>query len=240
MVARSQDQLEETVSLAEDLGASALALPGDVSNPEDVQRITQEVLQQFGRVDLLVNNAGVSGPKGPMWEIDLSRWWNCMEINLRGPLLFMAAVLPGMISRRKGRIVNVSSGAGLAKRPFAAAYSISKTALTSLSENTAAEVKEHRISIFAIGPGLVRTAMTEYARDSEEGRTWTPTIGKGIEQGRDVPPENAAKLIVTLASGKADVLSGCFLRPTDDLDRLIRQAADIAERSLYTLRMQRL
>ena len=109
-----------------------------------------------------------------------------------------------------------------------------------MSENTANEVKEHGISIFPIGPGLVRTAMTEYARDSEEGRTWTPTIGKGIEEGRDVPPENAANLTVTLASGKADVLSGCFLRPTDDLDQLIQQAGDITERSLYTLRMQRL
>ena len=107
VVARSEEQLKETVSLAQDVGGRVFALSGDVSNRHDVQRIAQEVEQQFGPVDLLVNNAGVSGPTGPIWDTDLDSWWNCLEINLRGPMMFSNAVLPGMVSHRKGRIIRV-------------------------------------------------------------------------------------------------------------------------------------
>src|SRR5207249_4909632 len=109
---RSEGQLVETVARINDEGGRAVAVPADVSDPRAVEAMVHEVVRALGPLDLLVNNAGVSGPLGPVAEGDTGEWWRCQEVNLRGPLLCARAVLPGMIARRRGRIVNVASGAG--------------------------------------------------------------------------------------------------------------------------------
>ena len=104
--------------------------------------------------------------------------------------------------------------------PYFSAYVTSKTALIRFSECLAFEVKDHGIAVFAMGPGTVRTAMSEYSLNSPEGRTWLPWFRDIFDEGRDLPPERPAALMVALASGKADVLSGRYVYPADDLDRL--------------------
>src|SRR5438445_186931 len=106
ITARSADQLAETVALAAGIRITAIA--ADVTQPDEVTQL----VSQAGAVDLLVNNAGTGGPFGPFWENDPDEWWRCLEVNLRGPMLCCRGVLPGMIERRRGRIVNVVSGAG--------------------------------------------------------------------------------------------------------------------------------
>jgi 3-oxoacyl-[acyl-carrier protein] reductase len=130
---------------------------------QEVEGMVAAVEEAIGPVDLLVNNAGQFGPVGPLAATDPDDWWQVLEVNLRGPLYCARAVLPGMLARGHGRIVNVSSGAGFAAIPMLSAYVMSKTALYRLSENLAAETRGHGVMVFAIDPGLVRTAMSESA-----------------------------------------------------------------------------
>jgi NAD(P)-dependent dehydrogenase (short-subunit alcohol dehydrogenase family) len=182
----------------------------------------------------------VVGPLGPFAESDIGAWWRTLEVNLRGQILCAHRALPGMIARRRGRLINIASGGGTTMLPYFSAYVTSKTALIRFSECLAFEVKLHGIAVFAMGPGTVRTAMSEYALNSPEGRTWLPWFRDIFDQGRDLPPERPAALLVALASGKADVLSGGYVSPAYDLDRLVEEAREIEARKPYSLQVQRL
>jgi NAD(P)-dependent dehydrogenase (short-subunit alcohol dehydrogenase family) len=212
VLARSGNELAETVA----------SIPGSRSFELDVTdaAAVARVFRDIGDVDLLVNNAGSVGPLGPLAEGDVDDWWRTLAVNVRGPLLCMRAVLPAMIARRHGRIVNVSSGvANMAVANFSS-YVTSKAALNKMTECVAAEVKAHGVSVFAISPGPVRTAMSEAILQSEEGRKWMPWFEKVFAE-QSVPPARAAELVVRLASGKYDALSGGFLSIGDNLDALL-------------------
>ena len=240
VVARSDAELAETVALVERSGGKVGAFPADVTDSTAVDRAFTEVERSLGPIDLLVNNAGVIGPLGPFAESDAGQWWRTLEVNLQGQILCAHRVVPGMIARRRGRIVNIASGGGTTMLPYFSAYVTSKTALIRFSECLAFELRPHGIAVFAMGPGTVRTAMSEYSLNSPEGRTWLPWFRDIFDEGRDLPPERPAALLVALASGKADVLSGRYVYPADDLDRLIEEAREIDARKLYSLQVQRL
>jgi NADP-dependent 3-hydroxy acid dehydrogenase YdfG len=233
VIARSAEQLARTVRMIEQTGGQALALTADVTQRAEVERAVAEVQTQFGPVDILVNNAGVSGPTGPIWENDLAEWWRCMEVNTKGALLCAGAVFPGMIARRRGRIINVSSAAGSSGGANRSAYITSKTAVTRLTEVMAEDSKNHGVSVFAIEPGTVRTAMTEELMASAS----MGSLKKIFESGNDVSPQHAAELVVWLASGQGDSLSGLFLDRREDLNRLLARQGVIRELGLHTLRV---
>lgn len=193
------------------------------------------VEEAIGPVDLLVNNAGRFGPVGPLAAIDPDEWWQVLEVNLRGPLYCARAVLPGMLARGHGRIVNVSSGAGFAAIPMLSAYAVSKTALYRLSENLAAETRGHGVTVFAIDPGLVRTAISESALSCGEPSVeqWFTDAFANQEDG---PAEWAATLVAYLASGAADALSGRNIGVSDDAEQMVARAAEIEQHDLYVLR----
>jgi len=230
----------ETVALIERSGGKVSAFPTDVIDSMAVDQAFTEVERALGPIDLLVNNAGVVGPLGPFAESDVGAWWRTIEVNLQGQILCAHRALPGMIARRCGRIVNIASGGGASMLPYFSAYVTSKTALIRFSECLAFELKPHGIAVFAMGPGTVRTALSEYSLNSPEGRTWLPWFRDIFDEGRDLPPERPAALLVALASGKADVLSGRYVYPPDDLDRLIEEAREIEAKKLYSLQVQRL
>jgi NAD(P)-dependent dehydrogenase (short-subunit alcohol dehydrogenase family) len=224
VLARSTDQLAEAVGDIERAGGRAVAVPADVTDRAAVEAAIARAEAVLGPLDLLVNNAGVAGPVGPLAESDPDAWWRCVEVNLRGPLVCSRAVLPGMLARRRGRIVNVASGAGTRALPFLSAYVVSKTAVIRLTENLAAEVEGHGVRVFAIQPGTVRTAMAEAVLRSEQARRWVPWFADLFEQGHDVPPERAGELVAFLASGRADGLSGRFLAVEWDVEALTGRA----------------
>jgi NAD(P)-dependent dehydrogenase (short-subunit alcohol dehydrogenase family) len=239
VVARSAGELDETVALVARSGGRAEAFVADVTDAQSVGRAFGEVERTLGPVDLLVNNAGVLGPLGPFVDSPVEDWWRTMDVNLRGQLLCAHQVLPGMIARRSGRIVNLASGGGATMFPYFSAYITSKTALIRFSECLAYEVKLHGISVFAMGPGTVRTAMSEHSLHSPEGRKWLPWFRDIFDQGRDLPAERPAAVLCELASGRADALSGRFVTPSDDIARLVEAAADIETAKLYSLQVQR-
>jgi NAD(P)-dependent dehydrogenase (short-subunit alcohol dehydrogenase family) len=240
VVARSRDQLDETVASITANGGQALAIPADVTDPHAVMQVVATVEQQLGPIDLLINNAAIVSPLGPLWELDPDEWWRSMDINVRGILLCTRAVLPGMIARRRGRIINVASGAGTGAIAYGSAYVTSKTAVIRLTETVALETKPYGVQLFAIDPGTVRTAMTEYLVESPAGQRWAPWFRTVFEDGQDVPAAYAVQLIRRVAAGEADQLSGRFISVHDDLDRLLQRVEEIGEKELYTLRITRL
>lgn len=237
VVARSQAQLGETVSL---MGANeAHAIAADVTDRHAVEHMVNEVTRVLGPIDLLVNNAGVINPIGPVWEVDPDEWWQTINVNLHGIFLTTRAVLPDMIARRSGRIIHVASSAAVWPNPYSTAYRCSKAAVLRFTDCLALEVKEYGISVFAVHPGTVRTAMTEYLLHSEAGHRWMPAFQKTFEEGRDVPPNRCAELTVFLASGKADDLSGRFIQVFDDIEAMVQRSKEILQDDLYTLRLRK-
>jgi NAD(P)-dependent dehydrogenase (short-subunit alcohol dehydrogenase family) len=240
VLARSAHELADTVHRIERAGGRALALPADVTDATLVDRAFADVERNLGRIDLLVNGVGALGPLGPFWTVDLEAWWQALEVVLRSHVLCTRVVLPAMVARRRGRIVNVASGAGAMVIPYFSSYNTAKTALLRFTECVAVEAAPHGVSVFAIGPGTVRTTMSEQALNSPEGRRWLPWFGRVFEAGLDVPPERAARLVGVLASGRADALAGRFLRVSDDIDAVLARLADVRRDKLYTLRVQEL
>jgi NAD(P)-dependent dehydrogenase (short-subunit alcohol dehydrogenase family) len=233
--ARSEDDVTDVAGDIADRGGHALALRCDVTDRHEVESTVAAAEEAIGPVDLLVNNAGQFGPVGPLAATDPDDWWQVLEVNLRGALYCARAVLPGMLARRHGRIVNVSSGAGFAAIPMLSAYVVSKTALYRLSENLAAETRGNGVMVFAIDPGLVRTAMSESALSCGEPSVeqW---FKKAFASQQDVSADSAAALVVYLASGAADVLSGRNIDVSDDVAQMAARAAEIEERDLHVLR----
>jgi NAD(P)-dependent dehydrogenase (short-subunit alcohol dehydrogenase family) len=189
-------------------------------------------------VDVLVNNAGVSGVPGPIWETDPDIWWQVMDVNVKGSFLCSRAVLSGMVRRRRGRIINVASVAGAKPFAFASAYCASKAALLRFTDSLAIEVKEHGLAVFAMSPGTVRSDMTDYLVNSDEGQKWVPWFADIFAEGRDLPPETGAKLVAFLATGKADALSGRFIQASDDVEEMVRRADTIQNNDLHSLRLR--
>ncbi|HET9405981.1 MAG TPA: SDR family NAD(P)-dependent oxidoreductase [Candidatus Sulfotelmatobacter sp.] len=238
VLARSQSELAETVATIESAGGRARAFPVDVKSAKAIKTALADVERRFGPVSLLVNNAGMLGPIGPFAESDVDKCWRTFDVNLRGPMLCTHAVLPGMIARRRGRIINIASSA--IPIPYFSSYVTSKTALTRFTESAAAEVKAHGVSMFSVGPGTTRTAMSEYSLNSPEGRKWLPWFKKIFDQGLDVPIERPAQLVLALASGKADALSGRHISVSDDLDSLLAHVEQIEANNLFSLRIRTL
>jgi NAD(P)-dependent dehydrogenase (short-subunit alcohol dehydrogenase family) len=212
----------------------------DVTDETGIDRAFGDIERSLGPVDLLVNNAGVIGPLGPFTESSVAQWWRTLEVDLLGQVICAHRVLPSMIARRSGRIVNIASGGGATMFPYFSAYVTAKTALIRFSECLAHEVKPHGVAVFAMGPGTVRTAMSEHSLNSLEGKKWLPWFADIFRQGRDLPAERPAQLLCQLASGRFDALSGRYVNPADDLEQLLAAARDIEARKLYSLEVKRL
>lgn len=216
------------------------AFVADITDEAAVDRAFTAIERALGPVDLLVNNAGIIGPLGPFAETSVRQWWRTLEVDLLGQVICAHRALAGMIARGSGRIVNIASGGGATMFPYFSSYITSKSALIRFTECLAHEVKPQGISVFAMGPGTVRTAMSEHSLNSPEGKRWLPWFADIFTQGRDLPPERPAALLTALASGKYDALSGRYVFPADDLDQLLDATATIEARKLYTLQVQRL
>ena len=226
VTARTQEQLDETVSLIEEQGGRALAVSGDVTRPEDVQRVVAATVDKFGPVSLLVNNAGIPDPFGPIGVVDPDHWWAAQEIHIRAPFLYISAVLPDMMKRRQGRIINISAVGGRRVAPNLSAYCVGKAAQIRLTELLAAEVEEYGLSVFAIDPGFVITALAEQTIDSPDAQRWLPEMVARLKARKknNTGTEDLARCqqrCVDLASGRYDALSGKYMELDDDLEDMV-------------------
>ena len=239
VTARTEDQVDETVRMIRESGGTAGAFPADVSDPEAVERLVSEVTASLGPVDLLVNNAGLPGPPGRDWEHDPERWWYVMQVNVRGPYILSRAVLPGMIERRRGRIVNVLGSSSYLASPYNSAYTTSKAALYSMTRSLAAATQEYGISVFNYGPGLVRTELTEYMAGPEVPRPAAEVMAAALKTDLRIEPEVSAQGVVYVASGKADAASGRYLDVRWGLPEMVARVVDSGDEELYTLQLRK-
>ena len=229
VTARSSAEIGETRDLICATGGQAIAVAGDVTELDDVRRVLTEAQQHFGPVSILINNAGISGPFGPLWELDAREWWRTQEIHIRGAFLYLHETLPGMIAAGSGRIINIASLAGTIMPPYSTAYSQAKAGLIRLSAHAALEVADYGIRVFAVEPGTIHTRMAEEALASPDVQRWAPGLIELIEQSqRDSDPEtglaNCSALCLKLLSGNYDSLNGQYIDVREDLDARLRQA----------------
>jgi NAD(P)-dependent dehydrogenase (short-subunit alcohol dehydrogenase family) len=226
VIARSAGELAETVRLVTASGGIAAAACADVTDQRATADAIDVLRRQLGPVDLLVNNAGVAGPAGDAWQVDADSWWRAVEINLRGVFLCTRAVLPAMTARGAGRIVNITSQAGVYRWPQVSAYSVSKAAVIKFTENLAAEASRSGVQAFSVHPGITPIGLSEraLAGDAQPGsaqarmHAW---VRQELRAGRGADPALVARLVTRLAAGDADRLSGCHLSVHDNLDTIL-------------------
>jgi NAD(P)-dependent dehydrogenase (short-subunit alcohol dehydrogenase family) len=236
IVARSGPQLEETRLLIDGTQAAAVAAVADVTDATAVAHAVDEIEAELGAVTVLVNNAGSLRAIGPLWEVDPEVWWSDVSTTLAGAYNCCRCVVPRMIERGDGRIVNLTSYAAVRPAPYQSGYGCGKAALNSFTESLAAELGEVGVSVFGVAAGFTQTEMTERLTSTDAGKRWLPTAGSG----RIVTPEQTAGLIVRLAEGSADDLSGRLLHTLDEVDVLLAEIDEIRRDELYAPRLRRL
>lgn len=158
LMARTTSQLEEVAAEVKKLGVKAAVVTADVTDMEAVNKAVADVREQLGTIDILINNAGV-GAFGKFLEMEPAKWESIIKVNLVGPYYVTRAVLPEMIERQTGDIVNVSSTAGQKGAPVTSAYSASKFGLIGMSESLMQEVRKHNIRVTTLTPSTVATDM---------------------------------------------------------------------------------
>jgi NAD(P)-dependent dehydrogenase (short-subunit alcohol dehydrogenase family) len=166
---RNADSLDPVAQEAEGAGVEVLAIPGDVSRSTHVEMLVSAAVERFGRIDVLVNNAGLLGPRVPIEEYPEDEWRKVLEANLTGPFLLARAVVPHM--PEGGSIINVTSGVSIEGRPRWGAYSVSKFGVEGLTQILAAELEERGIRVNSVDPGGMRTEMRAAAYPDEDPMT---------------------------------------------------------------------
>jgi NAD(P)-dependent dehydrogenase (short-subunit alcohol dehydrogenase family) len=236
LAARSAGELAEAVGGIEAHGGVARGWPLDVTDLDRVAGVVEEVEDAFGPVALLVNNAGTAHRPGPLWEVDPEEWWRDLEVHVRGAFNCCRVVVAGMVDRGRGRVVNIGSLAGAREEQYVSGYACAKAAYFRLTGSLAAETAGHGVTAFCVSPGLVRTRMVEELA-GEPGRRWRPWVASAGPQDH-TPPERVGDLVVRIAAGDADRLSGRFLHARDDLDELLADADRIVAEDLLTVRLR--
>jgi NAD(P)-dependent dehydrogenase (short-subunit alcohol dehydrogenase family) len=198
----------------------------DVRDARAVRAAVATVEEQLGPIDLLVNNAGVvDRAEAQLWEADPDDWWRVFDVNFRGAVTLCQAVLPAMVARRRGRIVNINSMAAVRRDHRYTAYRAAKAALLALTGTLADPLAEQGVTVLELSPGAVETAMTR-GMAMFAGRTdWTSV-------------DLVVEAVVRASRGELDGLSGMFLHaPVDDLTELAHHADDLRRAGARTLRL---
>ncbi len=199
--------------LAVDIGPRAMAMPCDVTDFEQVQSAVDATMGQFGRIDVLVNNAGVIGPMEPLAVADTASWDQTIDINLKGVFYGVRAVLAPMLSQGGGTIITVSSGAAFRPTFGWSAYCASKAGAAMLTQNLHLEYAAQGIRTFGLSPGTVATDMQRSIKDSGVGPI------AALDWSVHIPPEWPARALVWLCTKDADDLAGTEVSLREDVIR---------------------
>lgn len=223
LTARDPARLRQAQQGCERISDQVSSMVCDVSHPAQVEALVEATAARFGTVDILVNNAAILGPIGPTWETAAAAWDEALRINLLGTYLCCRAVLPIMVSKRRGKIINVAGRGAASPWPNFSAYGVSKTAVVRFTETLAEETRSYHIQVNVMAPGANDTDMFRAAARHEPGM-W------------DDLPEDASgpsRLALFLASDASDHITGRFIHVNQDWGAWT--PADVAG-DRYTLR----
>jgi NAD(P)-dependent dehydrogenase (short-subunit alcohol dehydrogenase family) len=210
-LARNEERLTTAMAeVADATGGRTLAVAADVTDRAAVDAAAARVADELGRVDLLVNNAGIiDAAEVPVWEADPDQWWDVVASHIRGAQLLVRAVVPGMLARGHGRVVNLASGMSTKADRDYSAYSVAKTGLMRLTEALDLSLQGSGVHAFDVAPGVVDTPMTRSMDMWRDFTDWTP-------------PERVVELVAAIAGGELDAWAGRFVRAgKDGLDTLL-------------------
>jgi 3-oxoacyl-[acyl-carrier protein] reductase len=200
LCARTREALDATARSITQAGGKAEVLPCDVTQLHSVEAAAKRVESSFGRVDVLVNNAGIGGFGGPLYQLPPDAWDQILNTNLRGVFYAIRAFVPMMIRARAGHIINISSLAGKNALPNGAAYAASKWGLNGLSYSVAEELRVHNIRVSVICPGSTNTDLSPHA---------------GKDTGKMLQPSDVAHAVEMLVTqAPQSFVSEILLRPT--------------------------
>ncbi len=211
---RRVDRLDETVQLISNEGGEAMAAPADITDEPGVLRALESVRAKWGDVEILFNNAGSFNSIAGVHEADAQIWWRDVEVNLRGSFLLIQGVLPAMLARNSGIIINMNGG-----RPVGGSgYACGKAGLMELTRVLHEELKmqNSEVLVYSAGPGLVKTEMTELQAGSEAGRRWIPSTAESFESGNLRAPEEVALATMELLKIAGPENSGKSYNPGTD------------------------
>ena len=181
--------------VAASIGGGAFPLAVDITNAASVQAATEAVLKQTGRIDVLVNNAGVAGRAAPLWEQTDADWQHVIAVNMTGVFNFCRAVMPAMRARKYGRIVSIASIAGKEGNPNMCGYSATKAAVIGFTKSIAKEVATEGICVNAVAPAVIRTKILEQLTEAQ-----VSYMTDRIPMKRTGTPEEIAAVVHFLAS----------------------------------------
>ena len=205
LAARSVDDLQLTAEAAAKHGVRAEAFRADMRAARDIEALVEGAIRAFGRIDVLVNNAGIAGAEKPVLDLERREWEDALAVNLLGPALLARAVARGMVERRQGRIINVASIAGLAPVSRLGPYCVSKAALIQLTRVMALELARHNVQVNALCPGYFRTPMNETFFATPKGQA---VVQHAIPMQRLGDPKELAPMVVFLASEASSFMTG--------------------------------
>lgn len=220
-------------------GQSVLAQAADVSKPRDVNALIERALRQFGRLEVLVNNAGVAGPTGPVDDVDWQDWLHTLEINLLGAVLLSRAVLPHFKQAAYGKIIQLSGGGATSPMPMLSAYAASKAAVVRFMETLAQEIREHNVDVNCIAPGALNTRFLDQFIAAGPERIGAAFHARAVSQKEQggVSLEEGAALAVFLGSAASDGITGKLISAVwDPWNALPEHLDDLRRTDVYTLR----
>ncbi|MDO5624061.1 MAG: SDR family oxidoreductase [Pseudomonadota bacterium] len=210
LAARRADRLQALVADITAAGGQALAVTTDVASRADVHKLAQQAIATFGRIDVLVNNAGVM-PMAPLAKLKVDEWDRMIDVNIKGVLYGIAAVLPGMQAQKSGHIINLSSVAGLkVSGGVGTVYSATKFAVKAISEGLRMEVADDNIRVTTLYPGAVESELKHGSSDPDAAAAM-----KQFYDAYEIPADSVARAVAYAIEQPADVaINEITLRPT--------------------------
>ncbi|MEM8561208.1 MAG: SDR family oxidoreductase [Pseudomonadota bacterium] len=228
---RTRETLEPAAGSCRAMGVKSAFAEVDVTDQAGMTEAVNQCESLLGPIDLLINNAGI-GAHGPIADCDVDEWWRVMEVNVKGPLISCRAVLPGMLARGSGRIINMGSYQAFLPAPIVSSYATSKAALMRMTDSMAEEAVEHGVIVLALSPGFVRTDMGLHAE--QVMKAMVPDF-EGFPSEFTFESDAIAKLICRVAAGEADAFHGRMLHVRNDLDGLIAETDTILRENRFAM-----
>lgn len=216
-----------------------LAKRTDVSNPQQVNKLVEMALTELGKIDILVANAGIYGPKGSVEEVDWDEWSQAIDINLKGTVLQCRTVLPHFKKQRHGKIIVISGGGATKPLPNLSAYAASKAGVVRFAETLAEELQNFNIDVNMISPGALNTRLLDEVLDAGPKKVGTVFYEQSLKQKETggVPLDIGASLCTFLASTESNGITGKLISALwDPWKKLPEYLNELKNSDIYTLR----